>query len=299
MEEVQLLIGDRDAAAAKDATFNRLNPVTGEVATKASAASVEDARAAADAAAAAFPKWAALGPNERRNRLLKAADLLEARAQQFATLGLAEMGATQGWGHFNVHFAANILREAAAMTTQVTGEVVPSDVPGNLAMAIRQPVGVVLGIAPWNAAIILGVRAIAMPLACGNTVILKASEVCPASHRLIGSVLREAGFAGGIVNVVTSSTADNAAVVEALIGHAAVRLGTFTGSTRVGRIVASAGAKHLKPVLLELGGKAPCVVLDDADIDDAVQGAAFGAFANQGQIRMSTERIIVDEKVAD
>ncbi len=152
MEEVQLLIGDRDTAAAKNATFNRINPVTGEVATKASAASVEDARKAADAAAAAFPKWAALGPNERRNRLWKAAELLEARAQQFATLGLAEMGATIGWGHFNVHFAANILREAASMTTQVTGEVVPSDVPGSLAMAIRQPVGVVLGIAPWNAA---------------------------------------------------------------------------------------------------------------------------------------------------
>ena len=96
METIKLLIGDRDADASKNATFNRLNPVTGDVATKASAASVEDARAAADAAAAAFPKWAALGPNERRNRLLKAADLLESKAQQFATLGLAEMGATLG-----------------------------------------------------------------------------------------------------------------------------------------------------------------------------------------------------------
>jgi acyl-CoA reductase-like NAD-dependent aldehyde dehydrogenase len=299
MEEVQLLIGDRDAAAANNATFNRLNPVTGEVATKASAASVEDARAAADAAAAAFPKWAALGPNERRKRLLKAADLLEARAQQFATLGLAEMGATQGWGHFNVHFAANILREAAAMTTQVTGEVVPSDVPGSLAMAIRQPVGVVLGIAPWNAAIILGVRAIAMPLACGNTVILKASEVCPASHRLIGTVMKEAGMGEGVVNVITHDPKDAEAIAEALISHPAVRRVNFTGSTRVGRILAQIAAKYLKPILLELGGKAPLVVLDDADIDAAVNATVFGAYANSGQICMSTERVIVDEKVAD
>ena len=287
MEEVQLLIGDRDAAAAKNATFNRLNPVTGEVATKASAASVEDARAAADAAAAAFPKWASLGPNERRNRLLKAADLLEARAQQFATLGLAEMGATQGWGHFNVHFAANILREAAAMTTQVTGEVVPSDVPGNLAMAIRQPAGVVLGIAPWNAAIILGVRAIAMPLACGNTVILKASEVCPASHRLIGTVMKEAGMGDGVVNVITHDPKDAEAIAEALISHPAVRRVNFTGSTRVGKILAQIAAKYLKPILLELGGKAPLVVLDDADVDAAVDATVFGAYANSGQICMN------------
>jgi vanillin dehydrogenase len=299
MEDVQLLIGGHDRPAADNATFTRLNPVTGEVATRASAASVADARAAADAASAAFPKWAALGPNERRHRLLKAADLIEARAPDFAAFGLAETGATLGWGHFNVHFAANLLREAAAMTTQVTGEVIPTDVPGSLAMAIRQPAGVVLGIAPWNAAIILGVRAVAMPLACGNTVILKASEVCPASHRLIGTVLNEAGMGDGVVNVITHDAKDAEAVAEALIAHPAVRRVNFTGSTRVGTILAQIAAKHLKPILLELGGKAPLVVLDDADVDAAVDATVFGAFANAGQICMSTERVIVDETIAD
>jgi vanillin dehydrogenase len=249
--------------------------------------------------AAAFPSWSELGPNERRSRLLKAADLLEARSLEFAKLGLAETGATLGWGHFNVHFAANILREAGAMTTQVTGEVVPSDVPGSLAMAIRQPVGVVVGFAPWNAAIILGVRAVAMPLACGNTVILKASEVCPASHRLIGTVLNEAGMGDGVVNVVTHDAKDAAAIAEALISHPAVRRVNFTGSTRVGRILAQLAAKYLKPILLELGGKAPLVVLDDADVDAAVDATVFGAFAHAGQICMSTERVIVHEAVAD
>jgi acyl-CoA reductase-like NAD-dependent aldehyde dehydrogenase len=299
MEDVQLLIGGEPRPSGNKTTFDRLDPVTGDVATRASAASVEDARAAADAAAAAFPKWAALGPTERRARLLKAADLLEARAGQFAALGLAETGATLGWGHFNVHFAADILREAASMTTQITGDVVPTDVPGNLAMAIRQPAGVVLGIAPWNAAIILGVRAVAMPLACGNTVILKASEVCPASHRLIGTVLEDAGMGDGVVNVVTHDAKNAEAIAEALISHPAVRRVNFTGSTRVGRILAQIAAKYLKPILLELGGKAPLVVLDDADVDAAVDATVFGAFAHAGQICMSTERVIVDEKVAD
>lgn len=299
METINLLIAGRDVPAAQSATFNRLNPISGEVATRAAAASVADARAAADAAAAAFPRWSSLGPNERRAKLNAAADLLEKRAAQFASILTTETGATGGWGHFNVHFAANLLREAAAITTQVSGEVVPSDVPGNLAMALRQPVGVVLGIAPWNAPIILGVRAIAVPLACGNTVILKASEVCPATHRLIGAVLNEAGLGEGVVNVVTHDPKDAEPIAEALISHPAVKRINFTGSTRVGRIIAMLGAKHLKPVLLELGGKAPLIVLEDADLDAAVAATVFGAFANSGQICMSTERVIVDEKIAD
>jgi vanillin dehydrogenase len=299
MEDIKLLIAGRDVPAARSATFNRQNPISGEVATRAAAASVEDARAAADAAAAAFPKWAAIGPNERRAKLAKAADLLEARAVQFATILTTETGATGGWGHFNVHLAAGMLREAAAMTTQITGEVVPSDVPGSMSMALRSPVGVVLGIAPWNAPIILGVRSIAMPLACGNTVILKASEVCPATHRLIGAVLTEAGLGEGVVNVVTHDPKDAEAIAEALISHHAVKRVNFTGSTRVGKIITGIAAKYLKPVLLELGGKAPLLVLDDADLDAAVDATVFGAFANSGQICMSTERVIVDEKVAD
>jgi acyl-CoA reductase-like NAD-dependent aldehyde dehydrogenase len=192
-----------------------------------------------------------------------------------------------------------MLREAAAMTTQIQGEVVPSDIPGNMAMAVRQPVGVVLGIAPWNAPIILGVRAVAMPLACGNTVILKASEVCPATHRLIAATLRDAGLEDGVVNVITHEPKDAEKIAEALISHPAVKRINFTGSTRVGKILAVMAAKYLKPILLELGGKAPLIVLEDADLDQAVNATVFGAYANQGQICMSTERVIVHEKVAD
>lgn len=211
----------------------------------------------------------------------------------------AETGASGIWAGFNVHLSASMLLEAASLTTQINGEIIPSDVPGSVAMAVRQPAGVVLGIAPWNAPVILAVRSISTALACGNTVILKGSELCPATHGLIIEALQEAGLPEGVVNFVTNAPADAGAIVEAIVAHPAVRRISFTGSTRVGKIIGQTCAKHLKPALLELGGKAPFIVLDDADLDAAVAGATFGAFANSGQICMSTERFVVDNKVAD
>jgi acyl-CoA reductase-like NAD-dependent aldehyde dehydrogenase len=294
-----LLIGSKETPSARGKTFERRNPLTGDVATVAAAATTEDAVQAADAAAAAFPAWSATGPNHRRELLNKAADILVTRTADFTAAMMEETGATAAWAGFNVHLASRMLREAGAMTTQIKGEVIPSDKPGLLALAMRQPVGVVLGMAPWNAPIILGVRAIAMPLACGNTVVLKASEICPRVHCLIGQVFREAGFGDGVVNVITNDARDAGEIVGALIDHPAIRRINFTGSTRVGRIIAERAARKLKPVLLELGGKAPLLVLEDADLDEAVKAAAFGAFMHQGQICMSTERIIVVDAVAD
>jgi benzaldehyde dehydrogenase (NAD) len=259
---------------------------------------VAEACAIADRAGAAFAAWAAQGPNARRTLLNKAADALEARQEKFVKAMMDEVGATAGWAMFNLKLASSMTREAAAITTQIGGEVIPSDKPGCLAMALREPAGVVLGIAPWNAPIILGVRAIATPLACGNAVILKASELCPRTHALIVEAYCEAGIAEGVVNLVTNAAQEAADVVGALIDHPAVRRVNFTGSTAVGRIIARRCAEQLKPCLLELGGKAPLIVLEDADLDEAVKAAAFGAFMNQGQICMSTERIIVVDAVA-
>jgi benzaldehyde dehydrogenase (NAD) len=279
--------------------FDRISPVTGAVASSAPAMTAAEACAVADRAAAAYPAWAAMGPGARRAVLTKAAATLEARKDAFVAAMMGEIGATAGWAMFNLMLAANMVREAASITTQIGGEVIPSDKPGCIALALREPVGVVLGIAPWNAPIILGVRAIATPLACGNAVILKASELSPRTHQLIIEAFAEAGFPEGVVNVVTNAPKDAAEVVGALIDHPAVKRVNFTGSTAVGRIVAKRCAEHLKPCLLELGGKAPLIVLDDADLDEAVKAAAFGAFMNQGQICMSTERIIVVDAVAD
>ena len=299
MHSISLLINGEAVAAANGATFTRQNPLDGSVATTAPAATVADAVAAADAAGKAFPAWAAMGPGERRGLLLTAAQALEAKAQAFTEAMAQETGASAIWAGFNVHLAAGMLQEAAALTTQIAGEVIPSNVPGSLAMAVRQPAGVVLGIAPWNAPVILAVRAISTALACGNTVILKGSELCPRTHSLIIEALQEAGMPRGVVNYITNAPADAGAVVEAMVAHPAVRRVNFIGSTKVGKIIAQTCAKSLKPVVLELGGKAPLVILDDADIDAAVDAAAFGSFMNSGQICMSTERIIVDEKIAD
>lgn len=299
MTSVQLLIDGQQCPASDNATFKRCNPLSGEAVSQVAAASLDDVNRAIEAAHNAFKSWSQTGPGERRKLLTKAADLMEARQQEFIDAMVDETGATPGWAGFNVMVAANLLRESAALTTQIQGDVIPSNVPDSLAMGIRVPCGVVVGIAPWNAPIILGTRAIAGPLACGNSVILKASEMCPKTHSLIGEVLIEAGLGDGVVNVIHNAPDQAASVVSGLIEHWAVRRINFTGSTHVGRIIAEQAARHLKPVLLELGGKAPFLVLDDADIDAAVNAAAFGAFFNQGQICMSTERLIVDEAVAD
>jgi benzaldehyde dehydrogenase (NAD) len=299
MSDLSMLINGLKVTAEKGATFERRNPLDGTVATRAPAASAQDAIMAVEAAAEAFRTWSETGPSERRTLLLKAADALEAKTPAFIEAVPAETGATAMWAGFNVLLAAGMIREAAALTTQVAGEVIPSDVPGSLALGVRQPAGVVLGIAPWNAPIILGVRAIATPLACGNTVILKGSENCPRTHQLIVEAFQDAGFPPGVLNYITNAPADAGAVVEAMVAHPAVRRVNFTGSTRVGRLIAITCAKYLKPAVLELGGKAPMVILDDADLEEAVNGAAFGCFANSGQICMSTERLIVDQKIAD
>ncbi|WP_051903972.1 aldehyde dehydrogenase [Neorhizobium vignae] len=279
--------------------FVRLNPVTGEIASTARASKAAEAIAAADKAAAAFPAWSETGPGARRQLLMKAAQALSSKKDEFITVMQAETGTTASWAGFNVMLAAGMIGEAASLTTQIKGEVIPSDKPGCHAMSVREAVGVCLGIAPWNAPIILGVRAIATALACGNTVVLKASEKCPATHSLIVECFQSAGFPEGVVNVVTNAPEDAAELVNALIDHPEVRRINFTGSTGVGKVIARRAAEHLKPVLLELGGKAPFLVLDDANLDEAVSAAAFGAFFNQGQICMSTERIILVDAIAD
>ncbi|MCB1355247.1 MAG: aldehyde dehydrogenase [Maritimibacter sp.] len=296
---VAFVVNNTDMDASDKATFDRIDPVTGAVATTAAAAKAADAAAVARAAGAAFPAWAALGPSARRALLNKAADIMDAKTDDFIATMIAETGATGPWAGFNVMVAAGMIREAAAMTTQIGGEVIPANKPDTLAMGVATPKGVCLGIAPWNAPVILGARALAMPLACGNTAILKGSEACPRTHRMIVDCFVEAGFPEGVVNYISNAPADAAEVVKALIEAPEVKHVNFTGSSAVGRIIGRLAGENLKPSLLELGGKAPLVVLSDADIDGAVNAAVFGAFMNQGQICMSTERIIVDEAIAD
>jgi len=299
IRDERLFINGEWSAAQSQRTYEKRNPYTGEVISKVAAAGREDARRAIEAAAAAFPAWSTSAPGLRRGLFLKAADVMEAHQTDIARIIAAETGETFGWGMFNVIYTLAMLREAAAQAYNVIGEIIPTDLPDTTAMAMRQAAGVVVGIAPWNAPLILGMRAVAAPLAYGNTVVLKASEESPGTHLAIATTFEEAGFPKGTVNVITNAPADAADVVDELIAHPKTRRVSFTGSTKVGRIIAEKAGKHLKRVVLELGGKAPMIVLADADLDAAVSAANFGAFMNQGQICMSTERIVVEKPIAD
>lgn len=299
MQSIDLFIGGAQRPAASGHRFERNNPVTGEPATSAAAATLDDARAACDAAAFAFTEWSKTTPAERRRLLLAAGDALRDAGPAIIAAMKDEIGATEAWAGFNLYLAREMLIEAASLTTQIKGEIIPSNRPGTVAMAQRRPAGVVLSMAPWNAPIILGVRSLATPLACGNTVVMKTSELCPRTHALMVEAISSAGFPSGVLNAISNAPDEAATLVEALIAHPAVKRVNFTGSTRVGKVIAETAGRHLKPALLELGGKAPLIVLDDADIDATVAAAAFGAFMNQGQICMSTERIIVVDAIAE
>src|ERR1700733_4797947 len=295
----QLLIGGNWTDAGSGASYEQRFPYDGTAVGTAAAAGRADARAAVDAAHSAFGEWARSAAGQRRTILLKAAELLLERAPEIAGLVTEETGGVFGWGTFNCDLAAGMLLEAAAQAYGLVGDVTPSDVPGKLAMGVRAPAGVVVAIAPWNAPVILATRSVATPLAYANTVVLKASEICPRTHAAVVHALEDAGLPPGVINLVTNAPADAAEVVDELIAHPATRRINFTGSTRVGRIIAENAGRHLKRVLLELGGKAPMIVLRDADLDRAAAAASFGAFFHQGQICMSTERIVVDRSVAD
>lgn len=295
-----LIINGKDVPALSGRTTEDVSPYTGDTYATVAAAGVEDVQLAVDAADAAFPAWAALSPFARRRIFLDAADRLDAAAPAAVALMAAEAGGTAPWAYFNVALAANILREAAAAATAPRGEVLAAQEHGALGLAVREPLGVVAAFSPWNAPLILGIRAVAAPLAAGNTVVMKPSEYAPLACGLfLADLLHEAGLPDGVLNVVTNAPEDAAGIADALISDSRVRAVGFTGSTSVGRIIAGHAARHLKPALLELGGKNAIIVLDDADVDYAVDAAVFGVFMNSGQICMSGDRVLVHEAVAE
>jgi acyl-CoA reductase-like NAD-dependent aldehyde dehydrogenase len=280
-------------------TFDVYESTTGSVLHSAPAATVEQAIAAVESAELAFDSWRDSTPIERRTILNKAVEVLTRRKDELVDAMVQETGAKPSWCGFNVKTGIEFVMEAAGMVTQIKGDILPSNDKGTIALVFKEPVGVVLGIAPWNAPIILGIRAFITAIVCGNTAILKASEASPYTQYLIVDCFREAGLPAGVLNFVCCPRTSAAAVTEAMVAHDAVARVNFTGSTAVGRIIGTLCAKYMKPVLLELGGKAPMIVLQDANLEEACKAAAFGAMMHQGQICMSTERVIVHRSVSE
>jgi acyl-CoA reductase-like NAD-dependent aldehyde dehydrogenase len=279
--------------------YDDFNPYTGQVFARVPAGTRADAGKAVQSATDAFPAWSHTLPVERQTLFLKAADVLEKKRDEIVNILAEETGCTFGFAMFQTMFTPGLLREAAAQVHAPMGEILPADLPGAFYMAIRQPVGVVAGIGPWNAPLILSLRSVCLPIAYGNTAVLKPStEAAVAGGVVIAEIFHEAGFPKGVLNVITNGPGGSAEIGDEFIENPKVRRISLTGSSAVGRQLAEKAGRYLKRVALELGGQNPMIVLRDANIDDAVAAAAFGAFLHQGQICMSTRRIIVEKPIA-
>jgi acyl-CoA reductase-like NAD-dependent aldehyde dehydrogenase len=293
-------IGGDWAEPVNGGTYPDLNPWTGEVLATVAAGDADDARNAVDAAQKAFAGWAGASPADRQLVLLRAGEVLERRRDEIQALLAAETGCGRHFAEIQIDFSLSLLRQAAAIPYAPTGQVLPSDVAGTSAFAVRRPVGVVAGIAPWNASLTLSGRAAVAPIALGNTVVLKPSEESPITGgTLWAELFAEAGLPPGVLNVVTHGPGDAGAIAEALISHPHVRRINFTGSTVTGRRLAEIAGRHLKRVVLQLSGQNPLIVLADADLPYAVEAAAYGSFIHQGQVCMCARRIYVERAIAD
>ncbi|KAJ7226793.1 Aldehyde/histidinol dehydrogenase [Mycena pura] len=294
---VPLLINGEEKVSAS--TFPLISPLSHKTLWSSSCASSSDADAAVASASAAFPTWAKTKPAVRRTILLKAADLFEERAAELMDVLIQETGAPEPYAAFNVTTITGTIRDAAGRCSAITGSIPICQAEGMSALVLREPYGVVLGMAPWNAPYILGTRAFLFPIAAGNTCVLKGSEFSPRSFHLIGRIFTDAGLPPGVLNILYTTREESPAIATQLINAPAIKKVNFTGSTAIGRIIASTAGRALKPCLLELGGKAPAIVLDDADVELAAMQCTLGAFIHAGQVCMSTERIIVHRDVID
>jgi acyl-CoA reductase-like NAD-dependent aldehyde dehydrogenase len=298
VREYQQYIGGQWVTPGK--LFDDLDPYRGTVMARVPAGTRADAARAVDAAAAAFPDWADLPPGGKQAMFLRAADIVERRREEITALLAAETGCAGAFAGFQVLTATRLLRQAANWGYLPAGEVIRSDTPGTFALALRRPLGVVAGISPWNGAHVLAWRTVVNPLAFGNTVVLKPSEEAPVSAGLlVAEIMAEAGFPPGVINVITHAPGEAVPIADEFFGRPEVRCINFTGSSATGRMLAERAGRALKRCVLELGGYNPLIVLADADLDYAVEAAAFAAFFHSGQICMNARKVLIERPVYD
>jgi betaine-aldehyde dehydrogenase len=282
-----------DAESGK--TRDIVNPATGKVIAQVPEASAKDVDKAARAARAAFDRgeWRKMTAQDRQKLLLKTAQLLRDRFEEFVDLEVKDNGKPRREAEFDVDDAANCFEFYAGLATKIHGETMT--VPANsFSYVVREPIGVCAQIVPWNYPLLMAVWKFAPALAAGNCVILKPSEFTPLNVLRLAEVFKEAGFPDGVVNIVTG---EGATVGNALIAHPMIDKIAFTGGSKTGRHIGAVAAKNLKKVTLELGGKNPVIIFDDAKMDLAVDWAVFAAFANSGQVCTAGSRILVHDKI--
>ncbi|VUC25006.1 unnamed protein product [Clonostachys rosea] len=296
---VPLWINGKNVSVKSEALIEIIKPSEDKTIHYAQSANVDDAKAAITAAAEAFKTWSTTSLDHRRKLLLKAAGVLVQRAEEIGKIQTHETSAPPQFGQNFAYGGAATIEELAAQITTAFEATSPYTDPNSHIVGYRSPIGPVLFISPWNSPTYLATRGIATALAAGCTVVLKASELCPATYHMICQVFAEAGIPEGVLNQIVVRREDAATVTEAIIADPRIRKVEFIGSATVGKIIGQLCGKYLKPILMELGGKCPVIICEDADLAKAAKAAAFGAFLHHGQICMSTERIIVVKSVAD
>lgn len=291
---VDLWIGGAQVPPSTGQYFIDRNPENDQPFARIAEASAADIDRAVQAAQTAF--------DENRNRLAadreawlsKAAGLFEKYRDDFVNILVDEVGSPFGKAHFEVQYAINCLRAAAGVARRVTGQTIPSDTPGRFSMSVREPLGVIASISPFNVPLLKNVKLSSTPLATGNTVVLLTSEEAPMVANRLADLYHEAGVPAGAFNVITGF---GDKIGDALTTHPLVKVVMFTGSSRIGKHIAGLCGPLMRRVVLELGGKNPMVVLADADLDAAVEAAAFSQFFFQGQACMASSRIFVERSV--
>ena len=291
-----LYIDGKWTPAADGVVADDFNPATGALFARVAQASRTDALRAVEAAYRARESWGRVIASERAAILLRAADILVGKVDDIRDVLIEESGSTFGKSMFEVMYCIDLLRSAAGDVRHIFGETLPHSSPGQIGMTVRQPLGVIAGIAPFNAPFLLAMKKVALALAAGNCFVLKPSEETPVTGIKIAEIFHEAKLPPGVLNVVPGPAKD---VGDVLLTDPRVRMITFTGSTKVGKLIAVEAAKNLKKFTLEMGGKNPLIVLRDADVDYAVKAGCFGIYFHQGQVCMANSRIIVEAPVFD
>ena len=296
MQEYKLFINGQWTASSNGTLQDDFSPIDGSLYARVHQATREDLVAAVAAADTAFLKWGKTLARERERYLSAAADHLEANLPAYADVLINEGGSPWGKAMFETGFVVNMLRSAAGECRRIVGETMPSDSPGMLSMSVRRPLGVVAAIAPFNFPLLLAMKKVCMAIAAGNTVILKPAGSTAVVGLKIAEIFAAVDLPPGVVNVVPTS---GSVAGDVFTTDSRVKLITFTGSTETGRLLAAKAGQNLKKITLELGGKSPLIILQDADLDYAVDTAAFSVFLNQGQICMAGSRIVVEAPVFD
>ena len=296
IKQHELWIGGKHQTPSSNSYFDNLNPMDDSVIAKIASGTTDDVNKAVENAHDAFLKNKQSLAREREAWFMKAADLVERDRQDYLDILIDEVGSPIFKAEFEVNYCISALRAAAGVPRHIRGEVFPSDYPSVFSMAVREPVGVVAAISPFNVPLLKVTKQGAMPIACGNATVHMPSEFSAQVSLRFAQTLHEAGVPAGLFNVVTG---DPAKIGDSLTSHAKVNSISFCGSPVIGKHVAELAAKDLKPVTLELGGKSPVIVLEDADLDAAVQASAMGVFFFQGQACMAASRIYIQRSIAD